>query len=86
MKAAIVLVFILVMRFFLNVFLPSFDIYSDITLSYKTFTFNLGESLLLAGCRVCQGKDETEIYTLKNKSCQKCFTRIVSQSGNGACG
>ena len=86
MRISLVLVFIFVMRFIFNILLPSFDSYSDITLAYKTFTFRLGESLLLAGCRVCQGKDETEIYTLKNKSCQQCFTRIVSQSGNGACG
>ena len=84
-KATVFLVFIFVMRIIFNVFLPSFDTYSDLTLAYKTFTFRLGESLLLAGCRVCQGKDETEIYTLKNKSCQQCLTsRFVS--GNLACG
>ena len=74
MKIAIVLIFVLVIRIGLNVVLPSFDIYSDITLAYKIFTFNLGDSLLMAGCRVCQGKNETDIYTLKNKSCQQCLT------------
>ena len=74
MKIAIVLIFVLVIRIGLNVVLPSFDIYSDITLAYKIFTYNLGDSLLLAGCRVCQGKNETDIYTLKNKSCQQCLT------------
>ena len=55
--------------------------YSDANLAYKTFTFSLGESLLLAGCRVCQGKDETEIYTLRNKSCQQCLvnSEIISE-------
>ena len=62
------IIFIFVVRFALNIFLPSFDTYSDVNLAYKTFTFSLGESLLLTGCRVCQGKDETEIYTIKNKS------------------
>ena len=84
-KAILFLVFIFVMRIIFNVYLPSFDIYSDITLSYKTFTFRLGDSLLLAGCRVCQGKDETEIYTLKNKSCQQCLTSNFP-GGNLFCG
>ena len=64
---------LIVMRIVLNVILPSVDTYSDVTLAYKTFTFNLGETLLLAGCRVCQGKDETDIYTLKKESCPLCL-------------
>ena len=79
MKIAIVLIFVLVIRIGLNVFLPSFDIYSDMKLAYKIFTYNLGDSLLLAGCRVCQGKNETDIYTLKNKSCQQCLTSSVDK-------
>ena len=78
MKKVMAIVFIFVVRFALNIFLPSFDTYSDANLAYKTFTFSLGESLLLSGCRVCQGKDETEIYTLKTNSCQSC---LISRSG-----
>ena len=73
MKEIKAILFIFVIRIAFNVFLPSFDTYSDVSLAYKAFTFSLGESLLLSGCRVCQGKDETEIYTLKNKSCQQCL-------------
>ena len=74
-----------VLRIVFNIFLPSFDIYSDATLAYNTFTFNLGESLLLAGCRVCQGKDETELYTLRNKSYQTCLASPESVT-NTVCG
>ena len=83
MKKSIYIVGFIVMRIVLNVFLPSVDTYSDVALAYKTFTFNLGESLLLSGCRVCQGKDETDIYTLNNKSCQLCLT---TSDFNRACG
>ena len=83
MNKVIVLLFLIVMRIVFNVVLPSIDAYSDVSLAYKTFTFNLGESLILAGCRVCQGKDETDIYTLNNKSCQLCLT---TSEPNRACG
>ena len=73
MNKVIVLLFLIAMRIVFNVFLPTLDAYSNVSLAYKTFTFSLGESLILAGCRVCQGKDETEIYSLKNKSCQPCL-------------
>ena len=79
------MVFDFVMHIVLNVALPSFDTYSDVTLAYKTLTFSLGESLLLAGCRVCQGKDEAEIYKLKNKPCLQCLTS-GAQRGNDDCG
>lgn len=58
-----------------NVFLNSFDVYSDIALSYNTLTFNLGDSILLTGCRVCHGKEDKEIFSLRNSSCQQCLTQ-----------
>ena len=59
----------------LNVFLNSFDVYSDLGLTYKTLTFNLGDNLLLTGCRVCHDKENEEIYKPQNKSCRQCLTR-----------
>ena len=52
---------------------PSGDIYSDVGLMVNTLTFNLGESLLLSGCRACYKRNEDEVYTLKNRPCQTCF-------------
>ena len=68
---------------FFNVFLNSFDVYSDIALAINTLIFNLGESLLLWGCKVCYGKDEEEVFSVKNRSCQQCLTRNnMFQCGN----
>ena len=60
---------------FFNVGLNSFDVYSDITLAYNTLTFNLGESLLLTGCKVCSGKEDKDVFEVKNSSCQHCLTQ-----------
>ena len=59
----------------LNVLLNSFDVYSDITLAFNTLTFNLGDSILLSGCRVCYGKVDKDVFSYKNKSSQQCLTR-----------
>ena len=59
----------------LNVGLNSFDVYSDITLSINTLTFNLGDSLLISGCKLCSGKEDKEVFTVKNSSCQHCLTQ-----------
>ena len=59
---------------FFNVFLNSFDVYSDTALAYKTLTFNLGDSLLLSGCRVCHDKDDKDVFTSTNRSCHQCLT------------
>ena len=68
---------------FFNVFLKSFDVYSDIALAVNTLTFNVGESLLLRGCKVCYGKDEEEVFSVKNRSCQQCLTKNnMFQCGN----
>ena len=64
-----------VLCLFFNVFLNSFDIYADIALASNTLTFNLGESLLLSGCQVCHGKDDKDVFTVKNASCQQCLTK-----------
>ena len=71
--ASIVVTFVLCL--FLNVFINSWDVYSDIALSYNTLTFNLGDSILLTGCRVCHGKEDKEIFSLRNSSCQQCLTK-----------
>ena len=59
---------------FLNVFLNSFDVYSDITLTIKTLTFNLGDTLLLTGCKICHNKEYEDIYNPRNKSCKQCVS------------
>ena len=61
MGYASVIVSFIVCLFF-NVFLNSFDVYSDITLTFHTLTFNLGASLLLSGCRVCHGKEDKDVF------------------------
>ena len=58
-----------------NIFLNSFDVYSDIALTINTLTFNLGDSILLSGCKVCHGKDEKDVFEVKNNSCQQCLTK-----------
>ena len=60
-----------------NIFLNSFDVYSDTTLAFNTLTFNLGDSLLLSGCKVCYGKEDKDIFTVRKTdghSCQHCVT------------
>ena len=64
---------------FFNIFLNSFDVYSDTTLAYNTLTFQLGDSILLSGCSVCYGKKDEDVYNYKNRTCQQCSTK--SQSG-----
>ena len=58
----------------LNVGLNTFDVYSDITLSFNTLTFNLGDSVLLSGCKSCSGKEDKDVFEVKNSSCQHCLT------------
>ena len=58
-----------------NIFLHSLDVYSDIDLSKKALTFNLGDSLVLAGCRVCYGKEEKDVFSYKNNSCKQCLVK-----------
>lgn len=59
---------------FFNVFLKTLDVYSDTALAYKTLTFNLGNSLLLSGCRVCHDKEDIDVFTSVNRACQQCVT------------
>ena len=59
----------------LNVFLNSFDVYSDLTLTFNTLTFDLGDSLVLTGCRLCHRKEGKDVYSNKNRSCQPCLVK-----------
>ena len=59
---------------FFNVGLKSFDVYSDIILTYNTLTFHLGDSILLSGCKVCMGREDKDVFSQKNSSCQHCLT------------
>ena len=70
----ITVIFSFVVCIFFNIILNSFDVYSDIALTYRTLTFNLGHSTLLSGCRVCHGKQEEDLYTYKNTTCKQCLT------------
>ena len=60
---------------FFNIILNSFDVYSDIALAVKTLTFDLGESILLSGCRVCHGKTNKDVFSVRNDSCHHCLTK-----------
>ena len=55
--------------------LHSFDVYFDIALAVKTLTFDLGESILLSGCRVCHGKTNEDVFSVRNNSCYHCLTK-----------
>lgn len=57
-----------------HVLLNSLDMYSDIGLAFRSLTFDLGESVLLTGCKVCYNKDDKDIYLVQNNSCQQCLT------------
>ena len=74
-KAIVIASFIICV--FFNVFLNSFDVYSDTALAYKTLTFDLGDSLLLSGCRVCHDKEDADVFTSIDRSkfqCNQCLT------------
>ena len=58
-----------------NIGLNSFDVYSDISLAYKTLAFELGDSLLLSGCKVCHGKEDEDVFSVRNSECQQCLTQ-----------
>ena len=72
-----------VMCILFNILLNSFDHYSDVTLAYESMNFDLGNSLLLSGCRVCHGKSASDIYNVKETKCQKCLLENYDfQCGN----
>ena len=58
---------------FFNIFLNSFDVYSDTSLAYNTLKYNLGDSLLLSGCRVCHGKEDEAVFRRSNFICKPCL-------------
>ena len=57
-----------------RIFLNTFDVYSDVALSTNTLTFNLGDTVLLSGCKVCHGKRDKEIFSVNNSKCNQCLT------------
>ena len=57
-----------------RIFLNTFDVYSDIALSTNTLTFNLGDSVLLSGCKVCHRREDKEIFLVNNSTCNICLT------------
>ena len=68
-----------VMCILFNVLLPSGDIGSDLKLMYLALTFNLGDSLVLEGCKLCYNKNQEDVYGSinnleKNSSYNKCKT------------
>ena len=72
-----------VMCILFNVLLNSFDHYSDVALAYESLSFDLGDSLLLSGCRVCHGKSASDIYDVKETKCQRCVLENYDfQCGN----
>ena len=54
--------------------MPTFDVGSDIYLSFNTYNF-AGDELEMAGCRVCYSKSEEDINNSKNtNSCNICVS------------
>ena len=72
-KIAVIATFAL--SLFFNVFLNSFDVYSDVILAFNALTFNLGDSILLSGCKACSGKLDKDVFSVKNSYCQQCLTK-----------
>ena len=70
----VTVIFSFALCIFSNIFINSFDVYSDILLAFNTLTFELGSSLLLSGCRFCYGKEDEDVFSVKNNSCQYCLT------------
>ena len=66
-----------------NLILPSGDVYSDVALMTNTLTFNLGDSFELAGCRICHGISEDELYS-KINSCDICLTNKYYDCGRSS--
>ena len=63
-----------------NVIFPTGDVYSDIALMVNTITFKIANTLEMSGCRICHGKDETEVYKQLNGSCQQCLNSYACGS------
>ena len=67
----------LLICFFFNIILPTGDVGSDLNLIYQAWTFNLGDSLELEGCKSCYLKTDKEVYyqekDLTSKECKTCI-------------
>ena len=65
---------IFVLSILFNIMLPSGDVYSDIVMTYQTWTFSNTESLELAGCKACYRKEVEDLVPSK-KDCTLCVTK-----------
>ena len=73
------------MNIMFNIILPTVDIGSDVYLLHNTLTFNLGDSLEMAGCRACFGKTDDDVYKRLVTSCTTC-TYGDANVGSTLCG
>ena len=71
-KSSVILTFVACI--ITNICLKSMDVYSDTTLAFNTLTFNLGDLLVLSGCKVCYGKEDKDIFTVRKSECLLCVT------------
>ena len=66
-----------VMCILFNILLPTGDVGSDLNLLYQTYTFNLGDSFELEGCKSCYHKSDKEVYhpekDLTSNKCKICL-------------
>ena len=66
-----------VMCILFNIILPTGDVGSDLNLMYLALTFNLGDTLELAGCKSCYHKTENDVYypkeNLNDNECKTCY-------------
>ena len=69
----IIRIFVLAILF--NLFLPTGDIYSDIGLMIETIQLRNSNSLEMSGCRACHGKEEVDIESANNDTCNSCIVR-----------
>ena len=76
---------ILTLSIFINVIVPSGDVYSDIMLMYQTWTFRNTESLEMSGCRACFGKTDEDLLLRSKGHCIPCITK-KSWHAWGGCG
>jgi hypothetical protein len=64
-----------------GLYLPTFDSGSDVFLMYNTITFNLGNTIELAGCRACFGYSPHLNQSKHSSSCKTCVTDGKGQNG-----
>ena len=72
--ALLTVIRIFMLTIFFNAILPTGDVYSDIVLMVRTWTYQNSESLEMAGCKACFGKTEQDLYA-HGESCETCVTQ-----------